>query len=98
MPRFTVRDFGTCLSFDGSTGYVTSSYNAAFSGSRSIVGWASRNNNSAAHCLFGCTGSGPNVLSRIANGSNDIGFWADSDQANITWTNAAPLNQWFHYC
>lgn len=63
---------------------------------RTFMGWAYRDVNSAYHTFFG--GSNSSVAFRFGSGGNDLEFYPDPGVGGVTWTTGTPSTSgWFHW-
>jgi hypothetical protein len=99
QPGAIVGDPDTSISFDGSTGRITTTFNPFVVGSTCAVGgWAKRRSSGSGDTLFGSDGANPALLALNAS-SNDVRWFANVNSgAYAAWGNAWPgNNQWVHW-
>lgn len=65
-------------------------------GGRTFEALVYRDVNSAVHTIFSGDGAANNPFLRLASGSSDVVFSADSAGASVTWAGAGKLAEWFH--
>lgn len=97
-PSCVGRPADNSVALDGASGKVTSSY-AAFpqTSTRTVMGWAFRNDQSANHALFATDDGTHAVELRANNGTSNITFFSDAAAAGQTWNSVCPTGEPFHW-